>query len=174
MIRILTRTDSPRRTQETQILNSSLPIWPSFCPQRLGVYNVSKTALLGLTKTLAVELAPKNIRVNCLAPGVINTDFGRVVRTKGKKLVQPLSSGRLPPPRYAPELFFINLSYDHPDHNFPSLHTSELSTRHLSSPGDPLLFPFSKEQCPSDISQTQHYKIQDQAPTLSRLDQATQ
>ncbi|XP_057642523.1 dehydrogenase/reductase SDR family member 2, mitochondrial-like [Chionomys nivalis] len=58
---------------------------------RLGVYNVSKTALLGLTKTLAVELAPKNIRVNCLAPGVINTDFGRVVRTKGKKssLFQP-------------------------------------------------------------------------------------
>uniref|UniRef100_A0A8D2AKC9 Dehydrogenase/reductase 2 n=1 Tax=Sciurus vulgaris TaxID=55149 RepID=A0A8D2AKC9_SCIVU len=33
---------------------------------RLGAYNVSKTALLGLTKTLAVELAPKNIRVNCL------------------------------------------------------------------------------------------------------------
>uniref|UniRef100_A0A8C8UJ82 Dehydrogenase/reductase member 2 n=1 Tax=Peromyscus maniculatus bairdii TaxID=230844 RepID=A0A8C8UJ82_PERMB len=33
---------------------------------RLGVYNVSKTALLGLTKTLAVELAPKSIRVNCI------------------------------------------------------------------------------------------------------------
>uniref|UniRef100_A0A8C5ZJ32 Dehydrogenase/reductase 2 n=1 Tax=Marmota marmota marmota TaxID=9994 RepID=A0A8C5ZJ32_MARMA len=32
----------------------------------LGAYNVSKTALLGLTKTLAVELAPKNIRVNWL------------------------------------------------------------------------------------------------------------
>ncbi|XP_040596667.1 dehydrogenase/reductase SDR family member 2, mitochondrial-like [Mesocricetus auratus] len=46
---------------------------------RLGVYNVSKTALLGLTKTLAVELAPKSIRVNCLVPGVINTDFGRVL-----------------------------------------------------------------------------------------------
>uniref|UniRef100_G3S6N2 Dehydrogenase/reductase SDR family member 4 n=1 Tax=Gorilla gorilla gorilla TaxID=9595 RepID=G3S6N2_GORGO len=29
-------------------------------------YNVSKTALLGLTKTLAIELAPRNIRVNCL------------------------------------------------------------------------------------------------------------
>uniref|UniRef100_A0A8D0V1G5 Dehydrogenase/reductase (SDR family) member 4 n=2 Tax=Sus scrofa TaxID=9823 RepID=A0A8D0V1G5_PIG len=32
----------------------------------LGPYNVSKTALLGLTKNLAVELAPRNIRVNCL------------------------------------------------------------------------------------------------------------
>uniref|UniRef100_A0A2K6L3I5 Dehydrogenase/reductase 2 n=1 Tax=Rhinopithecus bieti TaxID=61621 RepID=A0A2K6L3I5_RHIBE len=29
-------------------------------------YNVSKTALLGLTKTLAIALAPRNIRVNCL------------------------------------------------------------------------------------------------------------
>uniref|UniRef100_A0A8C9PGI7 Dehydrogenase/reductase SDR family member 4 n=1 Tax=Spermophilus dauricus TaxID=99837 RepID=A0A8C9PGI7_SPEDA len=48
----------------------------------LGAYNVSKTALLGLTKTLAVELAPKNIRVNCLVPGFIKTDFSRVVSTE--------------------------------------------------------------------------------------------
>uniref|UniRef100_A0A8C9BQ56 Uncharacterized protein n=1 Tax=Phocoena sinus TaxID=42100 RepID=A0A8C9BQ56_PHOSS len=32
----------------------------------LGPYNVGKTALLGLTKNLAVELAQRNIRVNCL------------------------------------------------------------------------------------------------------------
>uniref|UniRef100_A0A8C8W6U2 Dehydrogenase/reductase SDR family member 2, mitochondrial-like n=1 Tax=Peromyscus maniculatus bairdii TaxID=230844 RepID=A0A8C8W6U2_PERMB len=49
--------------------------------QELGAYNVSKTALLGLTRTLALELAPKNIRVNCLVPGVIKTDFSKVVRT---------------------------------------------------------------------------------------------
>nr|XP_021506039.1 dehydrogenase/reductase SDR family member 4-like isoform X2 [Meriones unguiculatus] len=42
---------------------------------KLGVYNTSKTALLGLCKSLAVELAPKGIRVNCLAPGIIKTDF---------------------------------------------------------------------------------------------------
>uniref|UniRef100_A0A2K6DPY5 Dehydrogenase/reductase SDR family member 4 n=1 Tax=Macaca nemestrina TaxID=9545 RepID=A0A2K6DPY5_MACNE len=41
-------------------------------------YNVSKTALLGLTKTLAIELAPRNIRVNCLAPGLIKTSFSRM------------------------------------------------------------------------------------------------
>uniref|UniRef100_A0A8D2AH86 Dehydrogenase/reductase 2 n=1 Tax=Sciurus vulgaris TaxID=55149 RepID=A0A8D2AH86_SCIVU len=46
---------------------------------KLGAYNVSKTALLGLTKTLAVELAPKNIRVNCLVPGFIKTDFSQVL-----------------------------------------------------------------------------------------------
>lgn len=45
----------------------------------LGPYNVSKTALLGLTKNLAVELAPRNIRVNCLAPGLIKTNFSQVL-----------------------------------------------------------------------------------------------
>uniref|UniRef100_A0A8D2H847 Dehydrogenase/reductase SDR family member 4 n=1 Tax=Urocitellus parryii TaxID=9999 RepID=A0A8D2H847_UROPR len=75
-----------RGTQEIQgtilIPSSSLLICFPFQPQKLGAYNVSKTALLGLTKTLAVELAPKNIRVNCLVPGLIKTDFSRVVSTE--------------------------------------------------------------------------------------------
>ncbi|KAG5677160.1 hypothetical protein PVAND_006941 [Polypedilum vanderplanki] len=41
----------------------------------LGAYSVSKTALFGLTKALAVELVHDNIRVNCIAPGVIETKF---------------------------------------------------------------------------------------------------
>ncbi|MED6244025.1 Dehydrogenase reductase SDR member 4 [Ilyodon furcidens] len=43
--------------------------------QALGPYSVSKTALLGLTKALAPELAHGNIRVNCVAPGIIKTRF---------------------------------------------------------------------------------------------------
>ncbi|KAM4564794.1 dehydrogenase/reductase SDR family member 4 [Fundulus diaphanus] len=43
--------------------------------QALGPYSVSKTALLGLTKALAPELAQSNIRVNCVAPGIIKTRF---------------------------------------------------------------------------------------------------
>ncbi|KAM3857285.1 dehydrogenase/reductase SDR family member 4-like [Diretmus argenteus] len=43
--------------------------------QALGPYSVSKTALLGLTRALAPELANSNIRVNCVAPGVIKTNF---------------------------------------------------------------------------------------------------
>ena len=35
----------------------------------IGLYGVSKTALLGLTKALAEELGPSGIRVNCIAPG---------------------------------------------------------------------------------------------------------
>ncbi|XP_036055897.1 dehydrogenase/reductase SDR family member 4 isoform X2 [Onychomys torridus] len=45
----------------------------------LSPYNVSKTALLGLTKNFAAELDSKNIRVNCLAPGLIKTRFSSVL-----------------------------------------------------------------------------------------------
>ncbi|KAH8324027.1 hypothetical protein KR074_007415 [Drosophila pseudoananassae] len=45
----------------------------------LGAYSVSKTALIGLTKAAAKDLAPEGIRVNCLAPGVIKTKFSRAL-----------------------------------------------------------------------------------------------
>lgn len=41
----------------------------------LGAYSVSKTALLGLTKAAALDLAGDNIRVNCVAPGIVQTKF---------------------------------------------------------------------------------------------------
>ncbi|XKL63288.1 hypothetical protein PGB90_005652 [Kerria lacca] len=43
----------------------------------LGPYSISKTALLGLTKVFAGELATNNITVNCVAPGIIKTRFSK-------------------------------------------------------------------------------------------------
>jgi len=48
--------------------------------QLIAPYGVTKTALLGLTKALAASLADENIRVNCIAPGVIKTKFSGLVR----------------------------------------------------------------------------------------------
>lgn len=39
------------------------------------VYSASKAALIGMTKALAKELGPSGIRVNCIAPGVVETDM---------------------------------------------------------------------------------------------------
>ncbi|KAG2468124.1 DHRS4 reductase, partial [Polypterus senegalus] len=57
------------------ILDTTEDMWDKF----LGPYSVSKTALLGLTKALALELAPLNVRVNCVAPGLIKTNFSSAV-----------------------------------------------------------------------------------------------
>ena len=42
-------------------------------------YSCTKAALIALTRSLALELAPSHIRVNCIAPGVINTDMVQVL-----------------------------------------------------------------------------------------------
>jgi NAD(P)-dependent dehydrogenase (short-subunit alcohol dehydrogenase family) len=41
----------------------------------LSVYGASKAALIGLARGLAVELAPQQIRVNCVAPGYVATEM---------------------------------------------------------------------------------------------------
>ena len=45
----------------------------------IGAYCVSKAADFQLARNLAVEYGPHNIRVNCIAPGLIKTDFARAL-----------------------------------------------------------------------------------------------
>ena len=45
----------------------------------IGAYNISKAADFQLARNLAVEFGPDNIRVNCIAPGLIKTDFARAL-----------------------------------------------------------------------------------------------
>lgn len=45
----------------------------------LGAYCISKAADMQLARNLAVEWGPRNIRANCIAPGIIRTDFARAL-----------------------------------------------------------------------------------------------
>jgi NAD(P)-dependent dehydrogenase (short-subunit alcohol dehydrogenase family) len=45
----------------------------------LGIYAISKAADFQLARNLAVEWGPHNIRVNCIAPGLVRTDFARAL-----------------------------------------------------------------------------------------------
>jgi NAD(P)-dependent dehydrogenase (short-subunit alcohol dehydrogenase family) len=45
----------------------------------LGAYALSKAADFQLARNLAVEFGPHNIRVNCIAPGLVKTDFARAL-----------------------------------------------------------------------------------------------
>jgi NAD(P)-dependent dehydrogenase (short-subunit alcohol dehydrogenase family) len=45
----------------------------------IGAYNISKAADFQLARNLAYELSPHNIRVNCIAPGLVKTDFARAL-----------------------------------------------------------------------------------------------
>ena len=45
----------------------------------LGAYGISKAADFALARALAVEWGPRNVRVNCIAPGLVKTDFARAL-----------------------------------------------------------------------------------------------
>ena len=62
-------------------------------------YSCTKHALIGLTRSLAMELAPSHIRVNCVAPGVIDTDMVRVLGEDTlRELAEQTPLGRLGTP----------------------------------------------------------------------------
>ena len=48
-------------------------------------YSASKAALIGMTKALAKELGPSGITVNCVAPGVIDTDMNAMLDEETRK-----------------------------------------------------------------------------------------
>lgn len=48
-------------------------------------YAAAKAGIIGLTKTLAMELGSKNVTVNCIAPSLINTDIIKTVPDKVKE-----------------------------------------------------------------------------------------
>lgn len=77
------------------IINTS-SIWGQHGASCEVAYSATKHAIIGITRSLAQELAPTNIRVNCVAPGVINTDMVQVLgRETLDALAEDTPVGRL-------------------------------------------------------------------------------
>jgi NAD(P)-dependent dehydrogenase (short-subunit alcohol dehydrogenase family) len=75
-------------------------------------YTASKSAIEGMTRAMAVELAPYGIRVNCLAPGFIKTNMSSLALKKDperkKKVLSRTPLGRLgKPDEVADAAFFL-------------------------------------------------------------------
>ena len=67
----------------------------------LGVYNISKAAVVMLTKVLAKELGEYNIQVNTLSPGLIKTDFSKALwenEDTYNKIVKSIPQGKMGSP----------------------------------------------------------------------------
>jgi 3-oxoacyl-[acyl-carrier protein] reductase len=62
----------------------------------LSVYAATKAGLIGLTRSLAREVGPKNIRVNAIAPGYLETDMSRGLDQRQRaQIVRRTPLGRL-------------------------------------------------------------------------------
>ena len=71
-------------------------------------YSASKAAVIGLTKALAKELAPSGIRVNCVAPGVTDTEMNACYDEDAMEaLSERTPLGRIADPREIAEAIFF-------------------------------------------------------------------
>ena len=80
---------------------------------RAAAYAASKAGINGLTKAMAVELAPDNVRVNAVGPGPINTDMTAETRANPERhawLLEGIPMGRFGEPEEIANLILFLLS----------------------------------------------------------------
>lgn len=71
-------------------------------------YSASKAAVIGASKSLAIELAKRNITVNCIAPGLIDTDMVKTVELE--YIIQHIPMRRIGQPKEVASLVLFLLS----------------------------------------------------------------
>ena len=77
------------------IINIS-SIWGSIGASCETAYSISKAGMDGLTKSLAKELGPSNIRVNSISPGIINTKMNSFLSEEDRKeIIDEIPLGRI-------------------------------------------------------------------------------
>ena len=67
----------------------------------IGAYGISKAADFSLCRSLAGEWGPKGVRVNCVAPGLVKTDFARALWEDEERLKRRCATTPLAPDRRA-------------------------------------------------------------------------
>jgi NAD(P)-dependent dehydrogenase (short-subunit alcohol dehydrogenase family) len=72
-------------------------------------YSAAKAGVLGLAKAMARELGPDNVRVNCVAPGLIVTDIniGKIAPEKEKEILTGIPLARLGRPQDVANIFLF-------------------------------------------------------------------
>lgn len=86
------------KRQSGNVINIS-SVWGIVGASMESVYSASKSAMIGFTKALAKEVAPSNIRVNCICPGVIDTPMNDCFSEIEKKdIIDKIPLGRFGKP----------------------------------------------------------------------------
>ena len=103
----------------------------------MGIYSITKAAVITLTEVLAVELAPDNIQVNAIAPGFVKTRFSQAIwdaPSLNAAVIQMIPQRRMADPE---ELTGIALYLAAPASNFTTGATFVVDGGQLANSGIP-------------------------------------
>jgi 3-oxoacyl-[acyl-carrier protein] reductase len=95
-----------KERQYGRIVNIASLFGPVISKEKRSVYSATKAAVVGMTKSLAIELGPYNILVNSVSPGYIETDMTRQnnTPTQIESIKQTIPLRKLGSPQHVADL----------------------------------------------------------------------